>query len=464
MQHTVSVHAYKLLFTASRPSFWTCISASPSCYICAPAAILCAQVLATVDAVSIAPAYILSMELDDLVPHGANEKSLRDRSFPEDDSVSDRQSSPSGSSSMRTSNSMLEYKSALSILQTTDDGVLCHVQAFLVVCDKVPLETTVQDIYSRKRKLTSTEVKVSNFILVDKTGPIAGSFRNDAAEAISKIWCQAPNSRKSSSNKPVLIEVKNVRILQATQNAWNGALHTLFSTLTSVQQVSTERGTLISVLETPTAPNLTSMTFSVPPSDCCVSAFQALRGKVKPPFRVTVRGTTVDLQPPESTQKGEMKRVFCIVDSSGLYVTCCATHHNVSSVHLRNGQEAILYYCLGRWSTGRSQGMLFLMHDALIVPVRPPSELIPKKVSELSWDHAQQKDSRVTTRLPNRVTIHRDLVQKEGATQHCRGCQCALQSLPAGNHTEACRKRFENIMRRRGGPSLARADLRCRKG
>ena len=413
---------------------------------------------------SIAPVYGQTMELDDLFPHGADEGSLRESSGPGDGFVRDLQASSSGSSFPGSSTSVLEYKSALSILQTTADGVLCHMQAFLVVCDKEPIETTVQDTYSRKRKLTSTEVKVANFILMDRTGPIAGSFKNDAAEEICRIWCQAPESRQSGSKKPPLIELKNVRIVQATQNAWNGALHTLFSTLASIPQMSTERGTLISVLETPTAANLTSMTFSVPPSDCCVSVFRTIRSKLKPPFRVTVRGTIVDVQSPESTHKGEMKRVFDIVDSSGLYITCCATQHNVSSVHLRNGQEAVLYYCLGRWTTGRSQGMLFLMHDALIVPVRPPSELMPKKVNELLWDHAQQKDSRVPTRNPNRVYITRDLVRKEGATPSCRGCQCALQEMQAMNHTEACRKRFENFMRARGDPSLARADLRRRKG
>ena len=56
-----------------------------------------------------------------------------------------------------------------------------------------------------------------------------------------------------------------------------------------------EGGTTIKMLERPTADSLLKMPFVVPPPDCCVTVFRALRNKLTPPFRLTVKGKIVDL-------------------------------------------------------------------------------------------------------------------------------------------------------------------------
>ena len=170
----------------------------------------------------------------------------------------------------------------------------------------------------------------------------------------------------------------------------------------------------------------------------------------------------MDLQPPQMTRTGSMKRMFDIVDASGLYINCCATKHNISNVVLQNHREVILYYCLGRWTSAKSQGMLFLMHDAMIVPLGEPSTLQPAKLEQLSWYLAKRNDTKERTREPKRVHITREHVRRMGPTDGCRGCRAAKQGLPAENHSEACRKHLEGCTRAGGDPLLARADLRLR--
>ena len=133
--------------------------------------------------------------------------------------------------------------------------------------------------------------------------------------------------------------------------------------------------------------------------------------------------------------------------------------HNASILHLQNHQEVILYYCLGRWTSARAQGMLFLMHDAMIVPIGQRSQSKPTKTEHLMWNVIKE-----TNRIPRRVMITCEEVRRMGYTAGCRGCRSVNQGLPAEHHSETCRKRFEDSMRARGDPSLARAVQRLEKG
>ena len=62
-----------------------------------------------------------------------------------------------------------------------------------------------------------------------------------------------------------------------------------------------------------------------------------------------------------------------------------------------------------------------------------------------------------------RMKMYKRDVLKYGATTGCPGCESALRGDRPKNHSEACRKRFEDSMRARGDPSLARAVQRLEK-
>ena len=97
-----------------------------------------------------------------------------------------------------------------------------------------------------------------------------------------------------------------------------------------------------------------------------------------------MKGKVVDLQSLETSQGGNPKRVFDIVDNSGVYFTCCAMKHNADSPALVNFQEVVLYFGIGRGPIGSSKGMLYLLKDAMIVSVGKPSLLSAPKTEQLS--------------------------------------------------------------------------------
>ena len=122
----------------------------------------------------------------------------------------------------------------------------------------------------------------------------------------------------------------------------------------------------------------------VPPPEGVVSVFRTLRNKLNSPFRLSVTGQVVDLQPRETTLAGHAKRVFNIVDNAGTYFTCCAMKHNAESTALQNFQKVVMYYGTGRGPIGSSKGMLYLLKDAYIILVGSPSLLNTEKLEELT--------------------------------------------------------------------------------
>ena len=204
------------------------------------------------------------------------------------------------------------------------------------------------------------------------------------------------------------------------------------------------------------------MTFAVPPSEYCISSFHALRNRLKPPLRVTVRGRVADLLPEEVSKGGNKKRMFNIVDAAGLYITCCALKHNTANRALQNHREVVLYFCTGRCAMGDSRGMLFLMKDAMVVPLDETSLVEPTKTEELIWNVTKPKDMQEHRRERQRVSITREHVRQMGVTVGCRGCRAVIQGLRAENHSEVCRRRFEANMRATGDPKLSRAEQRLK--
>ena len=151
--------------------------------------------------------------------------------------------------------------------------------------------------------------------------------------------------------------------------------------LSSIEVVGVETGTSIAMLSSPTAANLISMSFSVPPAQCCVSSFQSIRSKLRGNFRVTLKGVICDLEDLEYSQAGNEKRMFDLVDHQGAFISCCAMKHNVGSRALQNFQEVVLYFASGRGPKGSSPGLVYVMKDAVILPIGSPRLLSsPKSV------------------------------------------------------------------------------------
>ena len=283
-----------------------------------------------------------------------------------------------------TATEALVHRSALSILQHSEEGSKCRFQGVLVVCDIVPRDVQYTEGSPRKRKNTTAEGKAVDIILVDKTAPISACLWGEAAEEICSVWRQVQQRRQQGEVVACVVDLSKVRIQGAANNNWNGESLTRMRALTSIESVNGEEGTTVKALLQATADNLTQMTFAVPSPDCCVSVFRTLRNRLTAPFRMTVRGKIADLQTLEMSQGGNAKRIFDIVDNSGLYFTCCAMKHNAESTALQNVQEVVIYYGTGRGPIGTSKGMFYLMKDAMILSIGAPTLLSAGKTEELA--------------------------------------------------------------------------------
>ena len=158
---------------------------------------------------------------------------------------------------------------------------------------------------------------------------------------------------------------------------------TRMSSLLSIEKGEAGEGTSMQALTVPTGANLISLNYSVPSTQSCVTTFQTLRTKFKAPFRITLTGRIIDVQPIDHSQQGNMKRIFNIADHYGTYITCCAMKHNASSAALQNYQEAVIYYATGRGPIRHSRGMLHLYKDSMIIPLGNPSLMNHPKTEAL---------------------------------------------------------------------------------
>ena len=66
-----------------------------------------------------------------------------------------------------------------------------------------------------------------------------------------------------------------------------------------------------------------------------------MRGKLRAPFRITLKGMVMDLCDVDYSQSQNTKRVFDLMDPSGAYVKVCAMAHNSMSGALQNRREII---------------------------------------------------------------------------------------------------------------------------
>ena len=164
------------------------------------------------------------------------------------------------------------------------------------------------------------------------------------------------------------MELSKVRIQAARKSDWNGELLSQMRSLVSIAPCEGEAGTSIQVKSRATAPNMMTSLYSVPSEWCCISVFRNLRNQLKAPFRITLKGQIVDVQPQDCSTQGNPMRMFDFVDHQGACFKCCAMKHNVTSAAIKNYQEAVIYCATARGPIGSLPALLYLFKDAMIVP------------------------------------------------------------------------------------------------
>ena len=174
-----------------------------------------------------------------------------------------------------------------------------------------------------------------------------------------------------------------MRIQNAPKNDWNGEILTRIRCLSLIEAVGSESGCVLKVCDVPSAPNLISLSFGVPSSQCCISNFKSIRHKLCGSFRATLKGVITDLEGLDYSQSGNPKRDFNLVDGQGSYISCCAMKHNAESISLQNFQEVVIFFGTGRGPKGSYPGKFYLMKEAFMFPIGGPRLLSAPKNDHL---------------------------------------------------------------------------------
>ena len=279
----------------------------------------------------------------------------------------------------------VKYASSFEIMESGNELSKCQYQGLLTQCLDQPRIVEFTEESPRKRKGNMQSTRAADFILLDKTGPVYVTVWEGLAERICEEWREVEAARAQGQSLRKIINLSIVRVQSVAKSKWNGELLSHFRTLASIAAVGATPGTELTVVEKPTAQNMLPITtFKEPSARCCVANFQWIRSKLQAPFRATLKGVIADLLDPEYTQSQKVKRIFDLVDPQGLYITCCAMFHNSMSLALKNQQEVILFFGTGRGPIGSSEGMVYLMADAMILAVGAPRSSSPIKREKLA--------------------------------------------------------------------------------
>ena len=163
--------------------------------------------------------------------------------------------------------------------------------------------------------------------------------------------------------------MENFRIAELPKSQWNGPNLTGIKCIHSVEEINERPGTIITLSTIPSSPFTTSTKYVTPTEPYCVTSLLAMESKMVPPFRATFKGTVINVQPPTRSQQNLPKVVFELVDELGYYIVCCAIGRNAQNRSLANGNQVIIYHGNARGPLGSEPAMVYLMKDALVVPL-----------------------------------------------------------------------------------------------
>ena len=114
---------------------------------------------------------------------------------------------------------------------------------------------------------------------------------------------------------------------------------------------------------------LTSRAFFNMPSDSeaiALSRFAKL-AHTECPFRVSWKELVYDVGELESSQQGQSKRSFKLVDEASNWIACLAIGHCATHPALQDLREVIVFYAYGRSGSSRGQGAIFLFSTSAII-------------------------------------------------------------------------------------------------
>jgi len=267
----------------------------------------------------------------------------------------------SPSRSPRVPDAPVEYIAARDVLAYSQLNARFKYEGFIQDYDKEPRRVTLRRKPGDKGADEKVVMNISTF---DGTGPVAVTLWGDSVGQFLAVVDEPEHTPTTA----VLFE--NVRIVPLLRNNWNGALLTSMQFLQSVDAVGARSGTQISSAPALQSPYHGNDLYKAPKYPECLSDFRSIRPKLVAPFRGTFRGIVMNVLDVEATLQGDPKQDFELVDLTGAWMKCCALGRHAEQEAMQNGMEVVIYFATGRGAIGGSEGMLYAMKDAMVIPIQ----------------------------------------------------------------------------------------------
>ena len=218
---------------------------------------------------------------------------------------------------------------------------------------------------------------VLDLLVIDQTGPVRIQLWGVAVDHFLKLMESVDTTR-------VQLRFEPMRKALQSSHAASGPSLTPIPVLHSIPATSNREGTIVSILQNPSSPYLTSMKYVPPTTDVCITKFYPVRSQLSPPFRASFRGMATDVRGLDATQQGSPVREFDLVDETGVWIKCCAWGRNSRVKNLVDGQEVILYFATAKSGAGGVGVCLWLFKDAFLAVMGPQTPTRVKRI-ELDW-------------------------------------------------------------------------------
>ena len=134
--------------------------------------------------------------------------------------------------------------------------------------------------------------------------------------------------------------------------------------LQTMDAAGTHMGTQLQQVNEATSPFSGESMYVVPQCLLCITDFPVARPEMAAPFRGTFKGIIFDVGVLNSTQHGEVKVDFKLMDPSGAWVQCCALGKHSPNPMIKAQTEVACYFATGRGPIGATDGMLWVMKES----------------------------------------------------------------------------------------------------
>ena len=221
-------------------------------------------------------------------------------------------------------------------------------------------------VHTQKRSKSEQQLyQVIDLVIVDRTGPVLITLWGADAEIAETLLADFLNVHDSDVEERPLMALQNLRFQAIPQNSLNGRTVTRINILTNNRKQASISPQNAACIDAATSPYMSSAKFVIPPVSVVLQRFNVL-DRTNAPFRVSLRGTVVDVGDVESSQQGNSKNAFKVVDKEGTWLQCVVIGDQASNPGLLENVDVILFFASGRSSATSQEGAIFVFQTGCV--------------------------------------------------------------------------------------------------